>query len=275
MYTVFPYFIRFFFSKNRIKILLDLVISWFELLLKLVIIFITVLFKNRIKVITKFRKNFKNFNTVFWIDSFRRIEHPYYIVNIVTWETVQYWKTNSSLLKNNSSLLKHFWYKKKNLCYIVNIATWKTIQYRRTNSSLLQKMLSYWKNSLLLKKSLCYRKKCFAVEKNIFAIEKLSLLSKYLWHKKNLRYIVNIVIKLGAYLHSEVYFCPHSRCQILWERCLFLMAYVSLWISGSMTPKCSEHKTEVSVGRQSVLLSFSIQTSKSFESFIGNLQTKW
>ena len=98
-------------------------------------------FLNRIKVITKFKKNFKNFNTVFLIDSckidslvpifqanrlsmiwfrigpFRRIEHPYYIVNIVTWKTVQYWKTNSSLLKNNSSLLKHFWYKKKSLLY--------------------------------------------------------------------------------------------------------------------------------------------------------------
>ena len=32
--TVFPYFIRFF-SKNRIKIFLDLVICWFKLLLKL------------------------------------------------------------------------------------------------------------------------------------------------------------------------------------------------------------------------------------------------
>ena len=49
--------------------------------------------------------------------------------------------------------------------------------------------------------------------------------------------IVNIVIKLGSYLYSEVYFCPHSRCQILWERCLFVIAYVSLWISGSMTSR--------------------------------------
>ena len=137
-------------------------------------------------VITKFKKNFKNFNTVFSMDSckidslvpifqanrlsmirfridsridaFRRSEHPYYIVNIVTWKTVQYWKTNSSLLKKilcylNTSDIK------KNLCYIVNIATWKPIRYRKTNSSLLQKMLSYWKNSLLLKKIFLLLKK--------------------------------------------------------------------------------------------------------------------
>ena len=42
---------------------------------------------------------------------------------------------------------------------------------------------------------------------------------------------------MGAYLHSELHFCPRSRCQILWERCLFLMAYVSLWTFGSMTPR--------------------------------------
>ena len=78
-------------------------------------------------------------------------------------------------------------------------------------------MLSYSKNSMLLKK--------------------MSSLLKHLLHQKNLCYIVNIVIKLGAYLHSEVHFCPHSRCQTLWERCLFSMAYVSLWIFGSMTPR--------------------------------------
>ena len=137
-------------------------------------------------------------------------------------------------------------------------------------------MLSYWKNSLLLKKiSLLLKKMSSLLKKMSSILEKMSLLLKYLWHQKNLRYIVNIVIKLGAFLHSEVYLCPHSRCQILWERCWFLMAYVSLWISGSMTPQCSEHKIEVSVGHQSVLLSFSIQSSKSFESFIGNLQTIW
>ena len=80
-------------------------------------------------------------------------------------------------------------------------------------------------------------KKFFAIEKNASLLKKLSSLLKHLWHQKNLCYIVNILIKLGAYLHSEVHFCPHSRCQILWERCLFSTAYVSLWIFGSMTPR--------------------------------------
>ena len=139
-------------------------------------------------------------------------------------QTLRYWK-NTLLLRKISSLLKQFWYK-KNLCYIVNIATWKTIQYRNTNSSLLKKMLRYWKNSLLLKKISLLLKKMLRYWKSCL----------HYW-KKCLRYIVNIVMKLGAYLYSEVCFCPHSRCQILWERCLFLMAYVSLWISGSMIPR--------------------------------------
>ena len=138
-------------------------------------------------------------------------------------KSLRYWKKcfttekDPSLLKKISSLLKQFWYKKKNLCYIVNIATWKTI-------SIEKQTLRYWK-------------KCFDIEKNASLLKKLSSLLKPLWHKKNLRYIVNIVIKLRAYLHYEVCFCPHSQCQISWERCLFLMAYVSLWISGDMTPQ--------------------------------------
>ena len=49
------------------------------------------------------------------------------------------------------------------------------------------------------------------------------------------------------------------------------MAYVSfLDIRKHDSSKCSEHKTEVLVGRQSILLSFSIQAFKSFELFVGN-----
>ena len=147
---------------------------------------------------------------------------------------------------------------------------------RKTNSSLLQKMRCYWKNSLLLKKiSLLLKKmlRCWKKYlrhwKTVFAIE-IPLTPK----KSSL--IVNIVIKLRAYLYSEVYFCPYPRCQILWERCLFFNGICfPLDIQKHDSSKCSEHKTEVSVGRQSVLFSFSIQTFKSFESFIGKLQTKW
>ena len=89
-------------------------------------------------------------------------------------------------------------------------------------------MLRYWKNRLLLKKmSLLLKKKCltmekfFALEKNPFAIEQNLFAIETPLTSKNLCFIGNIVIKLGAYLHSEVHFCPHSQCQLLWECCLW------------------------------------------------------
>ena len=136
---------------------------------------------------------------------------------------------NASLLKNNSSLLKPLWYGKNSLlycqyCNMKNCAVLKNCCYWKIKISLLKKMLCY------KKKSLRYCKQCLAIEKILCCWQKSlrywkkGLLLKHLWHQKNICYIVNIVIKLGAYLHSEVHFCPHSRCQILWERCLFSMA---------------------------------------------------
>ena len=199
-------------------------------------------------------------------------------------------ENNTSLLKNNSALLKHLWYKKKIFANIlpkniVNIATWKTIQYRKTNSSLLQKILCCWK------KSLCYWNKCFAVEKNVFTID------------KNVFAVEKNVFAIGKNVFAIEIPLTSKKCSLYCQYCNQIGGLPSLWslfmptfsvsnIMGTMlvfngicfpldvrkcsnSSKCSEHKIEVSVGRQLVLLSFSIQTSKSFESFIGNLRTKW
>ena len=145
--------------------------------------------------------------------------------------------------------MKLLWYEKKSLlhceyCNMKNCAVLKNCCYWKIKISLLKKKsLRYCRKCLAIEKILCcwnksaIEKKFFTIEQDLLLLKKISLLLKHLWHQKNLCYIANIIIKLGAYLHSKVHFCPHSRCQILWERCLFSMAYVSLWIFGSMTPR--------------------------------------
>ena len=74
-------------------------------------------------------------------------------------------------------------------------------------------MLSYWKSPLPLKKNL------FATETPLTS-KKSSLYCQY----------CNQIEGLPSFWSP---FLP----TILWERCLFSMAYVSLWIFGSMTPR--------------------------------------
>ena len=71
-------------------------------------------------------------------------------------------------------------------------------------------MLSSWKSPLPLKK--------------------ISSLLKHLWQQKNLRYIVNIVIKLGAYLHSDVHFCPqYCGNAVCFQWHMFPFGYSEAW----------------------------------------------
>ena len=85
---------------------------------------------------------------------------------------------------------------KKNLCYIVNIVTWKTVQYWKTNLSLLKKMLPYKKKSLRYCKKCLAIEKSFAVEKHLFAIEKkcCTIEQDPLLLKKNLFAIETLLI---------------------------------------------------------------------------------
>ena len=147
---------------------------------------------------------------------------------------------------------------------------WKSASLLKKITLLLKKMLRCWK------KCLHYWKKIFAVEKNVFAIGKnVFAIEIPLTSKKFLLYC-QYCNQIGGLPSFWSLFLPtFSVSNIVGTLLVFKGICFPLAVRKHDFSKCSEHKTEVSVGRQSVLLSFSIQTSKSFESFIGNLQTKW
>ena len=118
---------------------------------------------------------------------------------------------------------------KKNLCYIVNIETWKTIQYKKTNSSLLKKILSCGKNSLLLKKispllkkMLRYWKKCLRYW-NTSDIKKIFATLSIVYWNWGLTFILKYI---SAHI-LEIKYCGNAVC-FQWH--MFLFVYPKAWL---------------------------------------------
>ena len=182
-------------------------------------------------------------------------------------------ENNTSLLKNNSSLLKHLWYKKKSFpIYCQKILS--ILQHEKLYS-IEKQTLRYWKKCLVIEKilccwktSLCYWKKCFAVQKNVFTIN------------KNVFAVEKNVFAIGKNVFAIEIPLTSKKSSLYCQYCNQIGGLPSFWslfmptlsvsnivrtllvFNGICFPldirkhdssKCSEHKIEVSVGRQSVL----------------------
>ena len=169
---------------------------------------------------------------------------------------------NCAILKNkffaiekNTSLLKHLWYKKKIFAIL------SMLQHEKLYS-IEKQTLRYCKKCLVIEQILCCSKKSLYYWKTVFAIE-IPLTSK----KSSL--YCQYCNQIGGLPSFWNLFLPtFSVSNIVGTLFDFNGICFPLDIQKHDSSKCSEHKTEVSVGRQSVLLSFSIQTSKSFESWV-------